>query len=393
MSKSKNILLAVTGGIAAYKAIDLASRLVKEGYNINVLMTDNAQHFVNPLSFSSMIDKPVVTELFNQESPIEHITLADWADLTVIAPATANIIGKIASGIADDLLSTTVMATTTPVLLIPAMNTNMYTNPIVQSNLKKLHNFGYKILPPASGRLACGTYGEGRYPDNEEILFAIKSFLTHQQRDLEGKKVLVTLGSCREYLDPMRYISNVSSGKMGLAIARSAYFRGAEVTVVAGKITEKLPHYLNAVEVTTSAERAEQVCKNSDSMDIIVMNAAVTDFQPIQEERDKIKKDSLSDTIELAFKPTTDILKELGNRKKKDQILIGFAAETQNIEENARKKLVGKKADMIVANHINTAGQNNTEMLLVTTNKAEPVSGSKLDAAHKMWDFIGTNKL
>jgi phosphopantothenoylcysteine decarboxylase/phosphopantothenate--cysteine ligase len=388
MTNKKNILLAVTGGIAVYKAIDLASRLIKENFRVKVVMTDNAQKFVSPLSFSSIIDQPVITELFDQNSPIEHISLAEWADILVIAPATANIIGKIASGIADDLLSTTIMAMTKPILLVPTMNTNMYNNPILQDNLKKLREYGYHILPPASGRLACGAVGEGRYPDNEEIIFAIKSRLIKDEYDLKGEKVLITLGACREYLDPMRFISNVSSGKMGLALARSAYFRGAEVIMVAGNTTEPLPHYIVSHKALSSEQMAEVTLALADKVDYILMNAAVTDFKPKVFQENKIKKDNLSSEISINLQPTTDILSELGKIKKDGQMLIGFAAETENLEENARKKLIKKNADIIIANHINTAGKNDTTMLLVAQQNVTPISGTKLEAAHLIWNYI-----
>lgn len=398
MLRDKNILLGVTGGIAGYKAIYLASRLKKEGANVKVILTDNALEFITPITFRSITGQSVVTKMFNNEAPIEHISLADWSDMVVIAPATANIIGKIAGGIADDLLSTTVMAATSPKLLVPAMNCHMWENPIVQENLSKLDHYGYQIMPPDTGRLACGYEGKGRFPEVTEIIYYIESALYFKEKfqamlpenkDLYAKKVLITAGACREYLDPMRFISNESSGKMGLALARAAYHRGAEVILIAGHISETIPYYLDTITVSSAKEMYEATIRYAKEMNVIIMTAAVTDFQPAKKESNKIKKESYNSTgFSLDFISTNDILKELGRVKADTQTLIGFAAETEDVVPNALKKLKAKNCDYIVANNIATAGKDETEIVLISSETKNEIKGQKFFAAHQIWDNI-----
>ncbi|MBW6515754.1 MAG: bifunctional phosphopantothenoylcysteine decarboxylase/phosphopantothenate--cysteine ligase CoaBC [Candidatus Cloacimonetes bacterium] len=388
MLKNKNILLGVTGGIAAYKAVELASRLIKEGANVKVILTGNAQEFITPLTFRSITNQSVVTRLFNSEAPIEHISLAEWSDIVVIAPATANIIGKVAGGIADDLLSTTIMAATSPKLFVPAMNSFMWDNSIVQENIDKLEHYGYIFVPPDTGRLACGYEGKGRFPDISEIIYFIKSAL-YYQIDLTSQKVLVTAGACREYLDPMRYISNESSGKMGLALARAAYHRGADVTLITGHISEAAPYYIDTHTASSSKEMYDLTLRYAKEMNMIIMTAAVTDFQPLKKEVDKIKKEKLNASgLNLKLIPTDDILKKLGSSKSSSQTLVGFAAETTNIVVNARKKMLTKKCDFMIANNINTAGKDDTQLIILEEDKETEVVGDKFFVAHQIWDKI-----
>jgi phosphopantothenoylcysteine decarboxylase/phosphopantothenate--cysteine ligase len=398
MLKNKNILLGVTGGIAAYKTVELASRLIKEGANVKVILTDNAQEFITPITFRSLTGQSVVTKLFNSEAPIEHISLAEWSDLLVIAPATANIIGKIAAGIADDLLSTTVMATTAPKLLVPAMNSFMWENPIVQENTSRLEKFGYLVIPPDSGRLACGYEGKGRFPDVREIIYFIRSALYLRKKPESSKplaenpvkkRILITTGACREYLDPMRYLSNESSGKMGLALARAAYHRGAEVILITGHVTEPLPYYIKTESSGSSKEMSDLTLRYASEMDTIIMTAAVTDFQPEKKENAKIKKEACPQKgLSLNLIPTDDILLELGKRKTNNQKLVGFAAETENLVANARKKLLAKNCDFIIANNIAVAGKDDTDLIIVSPEKEKELTGSKFLTAHQILDII-----
>lgn len=388
MLKDKNILLGVTGGIAAYKSVELASRLIKEGAKVKVILTDNAQEFITPLTFRSITGQSVVTKLFNSEAPIEHISLAEWSDLIVIAPATANIIGKIAGGIADDLLTTSIMAATSPKLIVPAMNSNMWENRIVQDNINKLENYGYWFMPPESGRLACGYEGKGRFPDVGEIMYYLKSALSYE-KDLQSQKILITAGACREYLDPMRYISNESTGKMGLALARAAYHRGADVTLITGHITEKTPYYIKNLSVSSAKEMYELTMRYAKEVSMIIMTAAVTDFQPLKRESEKIKKGEIdTSALNINLMPTRDILKELGAIKNSSQTLVGFAAESKNLIPNARKKLSAKKCDYIVANNINTAGQDETAVILIDPKNETEIKGNKFNVAHQILDKI-----
>jgi phosphopantothenoylcysteine decarboxylase / phosphopantothenate---cysteine ligase len=347
------IVLGVTGGIACYKAVELVRLLVKADYRVQVIMTRGAVEFVTPLTFQTLSGNPVATETFNltQESEIGHINLADSADIFVVAPATANVIGKVANGIADDLLTTVLMATQAPVLIAPAMNIHMYENPILQENLRKLRRVGYHLMEPADGFLACGYEGKGRLPDPEKIVEAIESLL--KKKDLIGEKLLITAGPNREPLDPVRYLSNRSSGKMGYALARAAMRRGAEVTLVSGPTALEPPAGARVIAVTTAAEMRDAVLREFAHCTGIVMAAAVADYRPVTVAERKIKRGKAP--VELRLEPNPDILNELG-RQKDGKFLIGFAAETEELTINAEKKLREKNLDMIVANNVAEAG-------------------------------------
>jgi phosphopantothenoylcysteine decarboxylase / phosphopantothenate---cysteine ligase len=384
MLKDKKILLGITGGIAAYKAVDLASKLTKLGAEIKTIMTTNACEFISPITFKSITHQPVITKMFDADADIEHISLADWADLVVIAPATANIIGKTASGIADDLLSTTIMATTAPVLFVPAMNIHMYENPIVQENITKLSNLGYFFMEPEFGILACGYEGKGRYPENEEIVFHIATYLKYK-KDLSDIKVLVTAGASREEIDPMRFITNHSSGKMGLALARAAHIRGANVKFIHSSIRVKSPEYIDSIKAVSAKKMYDTVIKEYKNADITFMTAAVADYTPAMPSKQKIKK---SDNLNLELKRTKDIIKELGKKKNSDQILIGFAAESENLKGNALQKIEKKNLDFICANNLNVSGKDDTEILVLGKGTEIKLIGSKFSVAHKIIDII-----
>ena len=345
----KRITLGVCGGIAAFKAAELVRLLVKEEALVRVIMTDNAGYFVGPMTFEALSQQKVCRTLFetSDEAAIQHIHWAQESDAVVIAPATANIIGKLAGGIADDALSTFMLAVTCPVLICPAMNTNMYQSPQVQHNLERLRSYGYKVLEPGSGELACGTVGPGRLPDPAIIMDAVRALF--QPADFCGRRVLVTAGPTREAIDPVRFITNPSSGKMGYAIARVAAMRGAEVTLVSGPTALAPPDGVRLIRVTSAAEMAEAVLAEMDGHQVIIKTAAVADFRPMAVSDRKIKKEDAEMVIRL--ERTQDILKALGERKNR-QILVGFAAETHDMESFARGKLAAKNLDMIVANHI-----------------------------------------
>lgn len=353
MLKGKRVVLGVSGGIAVYKAVELLRLLTKAGADVHVVMTKNACEFVTPLTFQTLSGNPVHTELFNlyQEREIGHISLADRADLFVLAPATANLIGKIAQGLADDLLSTSVMATKAPVLVVPAMNTNMYENPIYQRNERLLQEYGYHVLEPASGALACGWEGKGKLPDPGVILAAAQSILT--PKDLQGVRVLVTAGPTREEVDPVRYISNYSSGKMGFAIAEAACQRGAEVTLVSGPVNLAAPYGVDYVAVGSAAQMRDQVVERMAKADVVIKAAAVADYRPLDRAAQKVKKSTNGLVLKLEKNP--DILAELGALKGR-QLLIGFAAETEKLIEHAKAKLEKKNLDMIVANDVSREG-------------------------------------
>ncbi len=384
MLKDKKILLGITGGIAAYKAVDLASKLTKMGAEVKTIMTTHACEFVSPITFKSITHQPVITKMFDVEADIEHISLADWADLVVIAPATANIIGKTASGIADDLLSTAIMATTAPVLFVPAMNIHMYENPIVQENITKLTNFGYFFMEPEFGILACGYEGKGRYPENEEIVLHAATYLNYK-KNLSSKNILVTAGASREEIDPMRFITNHSTGKMGLALARAAHIRGANVKFIHSSISEKVPEYLDSIEAVSAKEMYDKVIQEYTNSDITFMTAAVADYTPTKPSKQKIKK---SDDLNLELKRTKDILKELGKKKNNKQILIGFAAESENLKENALQKIKKKNLDFICANNLNVSGKDDTEILVLSEGAETKLIGSKFSVAHQIIDII-----
>jgi phosphopantothenoylcysteine decarboxylase/phosphopantothenate--cysteine ligase len=347
------LVLGVTGGIACYKAVELVRLLVKDGFVVQVIMTRGAMEFVTPLTFQTLSGMPVATETFNltQESEIGHINLADSADLFVIAPATANVIGKIAAGIADDLLTTVLMATQAPVLIAPAMNIHMYENPILQENIRKLRRLGYHFMEPAEGYLACGYEGKGRLPEPEQILEEIRRLL--KKKDLVGERLLITAGPNREPLDPVRYLSNRSSGKMGYALARAGLRRGAEVLLISGPTELEPPAGARLISVTTAAEMRGAVLEELPSCTAVIMAAAVSDYRPVDFANKKMKRGK--GPIELRLEPNPDILKEIGARKN-GKMVVGFAAETEDLVANAEKKLRDKNLDMIVANNVSETG-------------------------------------
>lgn len=352
MLEDKKIILAVCGGIAAYKAIELLRLLTKAGADVHVIMTRAAQEFVAPLTFQTLSSNPVHTELFNliAEREIGHISLADRADLFIVAPATANVIGKIAAGIADDMLTTTVMATKAPVLLAPAMNVNMFTNPIYQENEDKLRRLGYLFEAPVSGSLACGWEGEGKLAAPEAIFESAVATLT--EKDLAGRRILITAGPTREEIDPVRYISNHSSGKMGYALARAARRRGAQVLLISGPTALAQPEGVRFVKVTSAVEMQSEVMERVAECDVVIKAAAVADYRPLVRSVTKIKKKANSATIELVKNP--DILAGLGALERRP-FLAGFAAETDSLAENAARKMNEKNLDMIVANDVSQA--------------------------------------
>lgn len=354
MLAGKNVVLGVTGGIAAYKAVEIVSRLKKLGAVVHVIMTPAAANFVTPLTFREISGNPVVTDMWAEPKQwnVEHIALASLADVFLIVPATANIIGKIAGGIADDMLTTTVMATRAPVVLAPAMNTNMYLNPIVQANIAKLAGLGYHVLEPASGMLACGWEGPGRLPEPAVIVDKVLSLLV-PSGPFAGKKVLVTAGPTREPLDPVRYISNHSSGKMGYALAAAAAARGADVVLVSGPTELAPPPAVKVTKVETAAEMRAAVLAEFADTDVVIKAAAVADYRPRTAAAQKIKKNDAEATLELTR--NTDILAELGAHKQ-GQLLVGFAAETEELFKHATAKLTKKNLDMIVANDVTQAG-------------------------------------
>lgn len=347
---NKCVVLGVTGGIAAYKSLDIVSTLVKQDIDVRVIMTKAATEFVTPLSFQSLSKNQVIVDMFEEPKSweIQHISLAQRADLMLIAPATANVIGKVANGIADDMLSTTIMATKAPVVFALAMNTNMYENKIVQNNIDKLENFGYEFIEPASGRLACGDIGKGKLEKVDIICEEILSRL-YEKKDLVGKKVLITAGPTISPIDPVRYITNNSSGKMGYAIAKEARDRGAEVTLISGPSSLEAPIGINFIRVKTNEEMFKAVLSKFNDSDIVVKSAAVADYKAKNYSTEKIKKGDGG--LNLEFIRDNDILKNLGERKK-EQILVGFAAESNNLLDNAAEKLRKKNLDYIVANDI-----------------------------------------
>ena len=395
IAKVKTIVLGVAGGIACYKAVELVRLLVKADYRVQVVMTHGAMQFVTPLTFQTLSGNPVASETFNltQESEIGHIRLADSADLFVIAPATANIIGKIANGIADDLLTTVVMATQAPVLIAPAMNIHMFENPILQENLRKLGRVGYHILEPAAGFLACGYEGRGRLPEAGTIADEIERLL--RTKDLSGERFLITAGPTREPLDPVRYLSNRSSGKMGYALARAAVLRGAEVVLVSGPTGLECPTGVRMIQVATAAEMHAAVLKEFANASAVVMAAAVADYRPVVVADQKIKRGT--GALELRLEPNPDIVKELGLNKN-GKLLIGFAAETQDLTVNAAKKLREKHLDMIVANNVAEAGSGfdgdtNIATILDRTGASQALPlMTKAQLADRIYDHFVTLK-
>lgn len=395
MSK-KNVVIGVTGGVAVYKALDVISRLKKEDINVDVIMTKSACEFVTPLSFQSLSQNAVIKNMFDEPKvfEIQHISLAKKADVLVVVPATANIIGKVANGIADDMLSTTIMATNAKVIFAPAMNTNMYNNPIVKENIKKLKSYGYEFINPSSGRLACGDVGNGKLADTEEIAEVVLSHL-HEPKDLVGKKVLVTAGPTRANIDPVRFLTNRSTGKMGYAIAEEARDRGAEVVLVSGPTSIKAPLGVKIIKVETNEEMLKAVKAEFDTSDIVVKSAAVSDYKPKTYSDKKIKKGPGNLNIEL--ERDNDILKELGTLKK-HQILVGFAAESNDVIENAHIKLKKKNLDYIVANNItesNAGFGSDTNRVTVINRDGKEISldnMSKRLVGHELFNMILNNK-
>lgn len=351
----RSVVLGVSGGIAAYKAAYLTSLLKKRGYDVHVILTSSAQEFVTPLTFETLSGNEAITDTFKRtdEYDVKHVSLAKKADMFIVAPATANILGKIASGIADDMLTTTLLAAECPVVFAPAMNTAMYEDPAVQDNIAVLKNRGYYVMDAGEGALACGDKGTGRMKEPEEIADYAENVLL-SLHDMHGVRVLISAGPTREPIDPVRYLSNNSSGKMGYAIAEAALERGADVTLVSGPVAIEPPLKANVVNVMSAGEMAERVFSLSQSADIIIMAAAVADYTPESYSAQKIKK---GESMTLSLLRTTDILKELGARKKQGQVLMGFAAETQDWEANAINKLTSKNLDIIALNDVSKQGE------------------------------------
>ena len=392
MLKGKTILLGVTGSIAAYKIAYLASALVKAGAKVHVLMTQNATNFINPITFETLTGNKCLIDTFdrNFQFSVEHVSLAKEADVFMVAPASANVIGKLAHGIADDMLTTTFMACTCPKIISPAMNTRMYENPITQDNLKILEHYGMEVISPASGYLACGDTGAGKMPEPETLL----NYILREcacEKDMKGLKVLVTAGPTQEAIDPVRYITNHSSGKMGYAIAKMAMLRGADVTLVSGRTALAPPPFVRVVPVVTARDMYEAVTSVSQEQDIIIKAAAVADYRPANVYEDKVKKQEEQMSIEL--EKTDDILGYLGEHKPDGQFLCGFSMETENMIGNSRAKLEKKHLDMVAANNLKVAGagfQGDTNVLTLITQD-EDVSlqlMSKEDAANVILDKI-----
>ena len=355
MLQGKTVVLGVTGGIAAYKMPNLASALVKLGCNVQVLMTQNATQFITAVTFETLTGNKALVDTFdrNFSFQVEHIAVADQADLVMIAPATANVIAKLAHGLADDMLTTTVLACNCPKIVVPAMNTKMYENPVTQDNLNTLRRYGWEVVEPASGYLACGAVGKGKLPEPEVLLQVILHDLAHE-KDMAGKKVLVTAGPTQEALDPVRYLTNHSSGKMGYAIAQAAARRGAQVTLVSGPVALKRLPYVETVDVVSAQEMFEAVTTRAAEQDIIIKAAAVADYRPTVVAEDKMKKSD--DALSIPLERTQDILGWLGQHRQPGQFLCGFSMETQNMVENSRKKLEKKRVDMIAANNLKVEG-------------------------------------
>lgn len=388
----KTVLLGVTGSIAAYKIASLASALKKQDADVHVLMTKNATNFINPITFESLTGNKCLVDTFdrNFQFQVEHVSIVKKADVVMLAPASANVIGKIAHGIADDMLTTTIMACKCPVYVAPAMNTNMYENPIVQDNIKILQKYGYRIIDPACGYLACGDTGTGKMPEQEVLLSYITREIAYE-KNLAGKKILITAGPTQEAIDPVRYITNHSSGKMGYALAKMAMLRGAEVTLVSGQTAITPPPFVKVISITSAKDMYDAVTAVSDKQDIIIKAAAVADYRPASVSDEKMKKSDNQMSIEL--ERTDDILKYLGEHKGENQFLCGFSMETSNMISNSRAKLEKKNLDMIAANNLKVDGagfQGDTNVLtLITQNEEVSLElMSKEDAAGIILDKI-----
>jgi len=387
MLENRRIVVGVTGGIAAYKAAELISRLKKAGAQVRVVMTENATKFIPPLTLETLSGNRAYVDQFNREFEIEHIALAKWAELFVVAPATANFIGKMANGIADDLMSTTAMAVTCPVLLAPAMNTNMWKNPACQANMQTLIARGVLTVGPESGKLACGDTDVGRMSEPADIAARIEEIMC-REKDLTGRTVMVTAGPTVERIDPVRFITNRSTGKMGYAIAEAARDRGANVVLVSGPVNLAPVPGVEMVNVTSSAQLCENVLNNGPRADIVIQAAAPADFTPVHVADKKIKKQP-GEGMSLELKPTTDIAAELGRRKHDGQVLVAFAAETNDVLDNARKKLVKKNADMIVANDVTRPGAGfGTDTNLITIITADSMEEMPLMSKRAAADAI-----
>lgn len=392
MLKGKTVVLGVTGGIACYKAAALASALVKQHADVQVLMTANATKFVTPVTFEQLTGNKALVDTFDRNfvHSVEHVSVADRADLVLIAPATANVLAKLAHGLADDMLTTTVLACDCPKAAAPAMNTRMYENPVTQDNLAALRRYGWEIVEPASGRLACGAVGKGKLPEPEELLEVCLHALAHE-KDMIGKRVLVTAGPTREALDPVRYLTNRSTGKMGYAIARAASWRGASVTLVSGPTNLPRPGYMDVVDVVSAQEMYEAVTARADTADIIIKAAAVADYRPAQVAENKIKKSD--GDLSIPLERTKDILAALGERKRPGQFLCGFSMETERLVENSRAKLERKHLDLIAANNTKAPGagfgvDTNILTLIAPDGERELPLMSKREAANALLDEI-----
>lgn len=394
MLKGKTVVLGVTGSIAAYKIAYLASALVKLHADVHVIMTQNATNFINPITFETLTSHKCLVDTFdrNFQYNVEHVALAKRADIFMVAPASANVIGKMANGIADDMLTTTILAAKCPKLVSPAMNTNMYTNQIVQDNLEKLKHYGFEIIDPANGYLACGDTGAGKMPEPETLLQYILRELA-SEKDLAGKHVLITAGPTQEKIDPVRYITNHSTGKMGYALAECCMRRGADVTLVSGPVAIQPPMFVHVVPVTSAEDMAREVKTRADDQDIIIKAAAVADYRPVNPADEKIKKKDGDTSIKL--ERTEDILKYLGEHKKKGQFICGFSMETEHMVENSTAKLDKKKADMIVANNLKVSGagfgtDTNIVTLITREGAKELPILSKSEVADAIMDEILT---
>lgn len=392
MLKGKTVVLAVSGSIAAYKIASLASALKKLHANVQVLMTKNAVNFINPITFESLTGNKCLVDTFdrNFQYSVEHVALAKQADVVLVAPASANVIGKIAHGIADDMLTTTVMACKCKKIIAPAMNTNMFDNPSLQDNLKILEHYGYEVISPAVGYLACGDTGAGKMPEPELLLQYILREIAYE-KDMQGKRVLVTAGPTQESIDPVRFITNHSTGKMGYAIAKMCMLRGAEVTLVSGPTSIAKPEFVHVVDVVTAKEMYEEVTKRAKDQDIIIKAAAVADYRPKSVSSEKMKKKD--DDLAIPMERTDDILKFLGEHKKEHQFLCGFSMETENMLENSRKKLEKKHLDMIVANNLKVEGAGfagDTNVVTIITGQEEVSLGkmTKEETALRILDEI-----
>ena len=390
MLKGKTVLLGVTGGIAAYKAAGLASALVKQHADVEVVMTQHATEFITPLTFEQLTGRKVMVDTFDRNfvHQVEHISLAQRTDLVIIAPATANICAKLAHGLADDMLTTTVLACRCPKLIAPAMNTNMYENPVTQDNLDTLRHYGWEVIAPASGRLACGAVGPGKLPEPETLLQYVLYHLA-LSHDLEGKRILISAGPTQEALDPVRYLTNHSTGKMGYALARMAMLRGAEVTLVSGPVSIAPPPFVRLVPIVSAQDMFEAVTAHAPQSDLIFMAAAVADYTPVQYADDKIKKHDAD--MQIPLKRTQDILGYLGEHRKENQIICGFSMETRDMLENSRAKLQKKRVDMICANNLKVPGagfgvDTNVITMITQTETTELPLLSKDAAANAILD-------